>query len=67
MLREPDQSPAHTAPTPAARSLRHMMMRRVAWRRRVMLMMMIVVFARHALIFCLRMISPGRTIAQQGP
>jgi hypothetical protein len=47
-----------------------MMMRRVAWRWRVMhwvLVLVIVVFARHALILCLRMISPGRTIAQQGP
>jgi len=41
-----------------------MMGLRVAWRRRVMLMM-IVVFARHALIFCLCMISLGRSIAQQ--
>ena len=45
-----------------------MMMRRWAWRRRAMhWMLVIVVFARHALIFCLRMISLRRTIAQLGP
>jgi hypothetical protein len=43
-----------------------MMLWRAAWRRRMMRwMFVIVVFARHALIFCLCMISLGRSIAQQ--